>query len=113
MEHVSQAALFLEDAGDLGQALNTDVDEMSMDEQVSLSTGSGAIVSTLRKFILLLVQNPMSSTGSSFAALSTQRGGCILQLCGSCTDEMLLPAASHDTQQRRLSHFSASASTLC
>ena len=34
MEHVSQAVLFLEDAGDLGQALNTDVDEMSMDEQV-------------------------------------------------------------------------------
>ena len=35
MEHVSQAALFLEDAGDLSQALNRDVDEMSMDEQVS------------------------------------------------------------------------------
>lgn len=34
VEHVSQAVLFLEDAGDLGQALNTDVDEMSMDEQV-------------------------------------------------------------------------------
>ena len=37
MEHVSQACLFLEDAGDLGQALNRDVDEMSMDEQVRLS----------------------------------------------------------------------------
>ena len=36
VEHVSQAALFLEDAGDLSQALNRDVDEMSMDEQVSL-----------------------------------------------------------------------------
>lgn len=35
VEHVSQAALFLEDAGDLSQALNRDVDEMSMDEQVS------------------------------------------------------------------------------
>lgn len=37
MEHVSQACLFLEDAGDLGQALNRDVDEMSMDEQVRLA----------------------------------------------------------------------------
>ena len=35
VEHVSQAALFLEDASDLSQALNRDVDEMSMDEQVS------------------------------------------------------------------------------
>ena len=37
VEHVSQACLFLEDAGDLGQALNRDVDEMSMDEQVRLA----------------------------------------------------------------------------
>ena len=37
MEHVSQACLFLEDAGDLGQALNRDVDDMSMDEQVRLA----------------------------------------------------------------------------
>jgi len=34
VEHVTQATLFLEDAGDLSQALNRDVDEMSMDEQV-------------------------------------------------------------------------------
>ena len=74
MEHVSQAVLFLEDAGDLGQALSTDVDEMSMDEQVQ----HPAALHTYLAWVSLSVQCVCSGLKALQQPLSTSRHGhCI------------------------------------
>ena len=56
MEHVSQAALFLEDAGDLSQALNRDVDEMSMDEQVVQAARKTSRTASIRTYMHSLIR---------------------------------------------------------